>query len=143
MFFNSPAYVKSTSFMHYSYNDHRDDDQWLYLPVLKKVKRISGGSKDDYFMGPDFTYEDMEKRNPNKDSHKLLTNETLEGETCYGIESTPKEDTKYSKRIAWVIKTSVWADVQIIGAYTWDDKPVNHITPIPTPDVGLLIKLFN
>ena len=59
MFFNSPADVKNTSFMNYSYIDDRDDDQWLYLPALKKVKRISGGSKDDYFMGSDFTYEDM------------------------------------------------------------------------------------
>ena len=59
MFFKSPADVKNTSFMNYSYIDDRDDDQWLYLPALKKVKRISGGSKDDYFMGSDFTYEDM------------------------------------------------------------------------------------
>ncbi|MCK5468249.1 MAG: outer membrane lipoprotein-sorting protein [Cyclobacteriaceae bacterium] len=104
MFFKSPADVKNTSFMNYSYDDDRDDDQWLYLPALKKVKRISGGSKDDYFMGSDFTYEDMEKRSPNKDNHKLLKTETLNGEECYVIESTPKEEGQYSKRVAWVIK---------------------------------------
>lgn len=112
MFFKSPADVKNTSFMNYSYDDDRDNDQWLYLPALKKVKRISGGSKDDYFMGSDFTYEDMEKRNPNKDNHKLLKTETLEGETCYVVESTPKEEGQYSKRIAWVIKDK-WIPLKI------------------------------
>lgn len=112
MFFKSPADVKNTSFMNYSYDDDRDDDQWLYLPALKKVKRISGGSKDDYFMGSDFTYEDMEKRNPNKDAHKLLKTETLEGETCYVVESTPKEEGQYSKRVAWVIKDK-WIPLKI------------------------------
>lgn len=112
MFFKSPADVRNTSFMNYSYDDDRDDDQWLYLPALKKVKRISGGSKDDYFMGSDFTYEDMEKRNPNKDNHKLLRTETLEGETCYVVESTPKEEGQYSKRVAWVIKDK-WIPLKI------------------------------
>ena len=112
MFFKSPADVKNTSFMNYTYDDDRDDDQWLYLPALKKVKRISGGSKDDYFMGSDFTYEDMEKRNPNKDHHKLLKTETLEGETCYVVESTPKEEGQYSKRVAWVIKDK-WIPLKI------------------------------
>ncbi|MCP4457383.1 MAG: outer membrane lipoprotein-sorting protein [Cytophagales bacterium] len=112
MFFKSPADVKNTSFMNYSYDDDRDDDQWLYLPALKKVKRISGGSKDDYFMGSDFTYEDMEKRNPNKDLHKLLKTETLNGETCYVVESTPKEEGQYSKRVAWVIKDK-WIPLKI------------------------------
>lgn len=112
MFFKSPADVKNTAFMNYSYDDDRDDDQWLYLPALKKVKRISGGSKDDYFMGSDFTYEDMEKRNPNKDKHELIKTEMLNGEECYVIESTPKEEAQYSKRIAWVIKDK-WIPLKI------------------------------
>lgn len=112
MFFKSPADVKNTSFMNYSYDDDRDDDQWLYLPALKKVKRISGGSKDDYFMGSDFTYEDMEKRSPSKDNHKLLKTETLNGKECYVIESTPKEEGQYSKRVAWVIKDK-WIPLKI------------------------------
>ena len=112
MFFKSPADVKNTSFMNYTYDDERDDDQWLYLPALKKVKRISGGSKDDYFMGSDFTYEDMEKRNPNKDHHQLLKTETLAGETCYVVESTPREEGQYSKRVAWVIKDK-WIPLKI------------------------------
>lgn len=112
MFFKSPADVKNTSFMNWSYNDDRDDDQWLYLPALKKVKRISSSSKDNEFMGSDFTYEDMEKRNPKKDNHKLLKTVTYNGETCYVIESTPKAENQYSKRVAWVAKDK-WIPLKI------------------------------
>ena len=51
MFFKSPADVRNTSFMNWSYDsESRDDDQWIYLPALKKVKRISSDSKSDYFL---------------------------------------------------------------------------------------------
>lgn len=109
MFFMSPADVKNTSFMNWSYDDaSKDDDQWIYLPALKKVKRISSDSKDDYFMGSDFTYDDLGDRHPNEDTHKLLREETIDGKLCYVIESIPKdEDYMYSKTITWVIK-DIW-----------------------------------
>ncbi len=128
MFFKAPADVKNTSFLNYSYDDDRDDDQWLYLPALKKVKRISGGSKDDYFMGSDFTYEDLEKRSPNKDVHKLLKSETLNGEQCYVIESTPKEEGQYSKRVAWVIKDK-WIPLKI--EFYDEDEELLKVLTIP------------
>ncbi len=105
MFFQTPADVRNTSFMNWSYDDGRDDDQWIYLPALKKVKRISSDSKSDYFMGSDFTYDDLGDRHPNKDKHRVLREETLEGETCYVVESTPKNsDYMYSRTVTWVIK---------------------------------------
>jgi len=109
MFFMSPADVKNTSFMNWSYDDaSKDDDQWIYLPALKKVKRISSDSKDDYFMGSDFTYDDLGDRHPNEDTHKLLREETIDGKQCYVIESIPKDkDYMYSKTITWVIK-DIW-----------------------------------
>ena len=65
MFFVSPADVHNTSFMNWSYDEAgKDDDQWIYLPALKKVKRISSDSKSDYFMGSDFTYDDLGDRHP-------------------------------------------------------------------------------
>jgi hypothetical protein len=73
MFFLSPADVKNTSFMNWSYDDeNKADDQWIYLPALKKVKRISSDSKSDYFMGSDFTYDDLGDRKLDADTHKLL-----------------------------------------------------------------------
>ena len=106
MFFISPADIKNTSFMNWSYDEKdKDDDQWIYLPALKKIKRISSDSKSDYFMGSDFTYDDLGDRKPSDDKHRLLREEKLDGEDYYVVESIPKdEDYMYSKTITWVIK---------------------------------------
>jgi len=106
MFFVRPADVRNTSFMNWSYDDpNRDDDQWIYLPALKRVKRISSDSKGDYFMGSDFTYDDLGDRKPEEDTHKILREETLNGEHCYVIESIPKdEDYMYSRTVTWIVK---------------------------------------
>ena len=113
MFFVKPADVRNTSFMNWSYDDpNKDDDQWIYLPALKKVKRISSDSKSDYFMGSDFTYDDLGDRKPTDDIHKILREEKLGGEDCYVIESHPKnKDYMYSKTITWVIKDK-WIGLQ-------------------------------
>lgn len=106
MFFTSPADVRNTSFMNWSYDkEGKDDDQWIYLPALKKVKRISSDSKSDYFMGSDFTYDDLGDRYPSEDSHKLLKEENVKGENCYVVESIPKEEEyMYSRTVTWIIK---------------------------------------
>lgn len=105
MFFTSPADVRNTAFMNWSYEEAgKDDNQWLYLPALKKVKRISSSGKDNEFMGSDFTYEDMEKRNPERDNHKFIKNEKIEGEEMWVVESTPKKEEQYSKKRAWISK---------------------------------------
>lgn len=106
MFFLSPADVRDTSFMNWSYDEAgRDDDQWIYLPALKKVKRISSDSKSDYFMGSDFTYDDLGDRHPSEDAHTLLREETVNGEACYVVESIPNEkDYMYSRTITWIVK---------------------------------------
>jgi len=106
MFFLSPADIKNTSFMNWSYNDeNKSDDQWIYLPALKKTKRISSDSKSDYFMGSDFTYDDLGDRKLDDDTHKLLREETLDGVDYYVVESIPKdEDYMYSQTITWIRK---------------------------------------
>jgi len=105
MFFTAPADVKNTSFMTWSYDNGKDDDMWIYLPALRKVKRISSDSKSDYFMGSDFTYDDLGDRHPSEDNHKILREETVDGQQCYVVESTPKDpDYMYSKTVSWIIK---------------------------------------
>ncbi len=113
MFFITPADVRNTSFLSWAYDDEsKVDNQWIYLPALKKVKRISSDSKKDYFMGSDFTYDDMGDRHPNADNHQLLRTETLNGEECYVIESIPKEKGyMYSKKVTWVIKDK-WIELK-------------------------------
>jgi len=104
MFFTSPADVKNTSFMNWSYDDaSKNDDMWIYLPALKKVKRISSDSKSDYFMGSDFTYDDLGDRKVDDDTHSILREETIKGVKYWVIKSVSKdEDYMYSKTIAWI-----------------------------------------
>ena len=105
MFFQSPADVKNTSFMSWTYDSNKADDQWIYLPALKKTKRISSDSKSDYFMGSDFTYDDLGDRKLDADNHKLLKTETVNGIACYVVESKSKdEDYMYSKTKTWINK---------------------------------------
>ncbi len=107
MFFLSPADVKNTSFMNWTYDSDQGDDQWIYLPALKKTKRISSDSKSDYFMGSDFTYDDLGDRKLEDDTHKFLREETLEGKECYVVESVSiDEDYMYSKTVVWVNKSN-------------------------------------
>jgi len=107
MFFLSPADVKNTSFMNWTYESDQGDDQWIYLPALKKTKRISSDSKSDYFMGSDFTYDDLGDRKLEDDTHQLLREETLDGKACYVVESVSKdEDYMYFKTLVWIDKTN-------------------------------------
>jgi len=104
MFFQSPADVRGTGFLQYEYNDPaKEDDRWLYLPALKKVRRISGSSKNDYFMGTDFTYDDMGDRAVEEDHHKLLREEEVDSLKCWVLESTPKDkEYMYSRTVKWI-----------------------------------------
>jgi len=108
MFFLEPADVKNTGFLTYDYDDtNKDDDQWLYLPALKKTKRIASSDKSSSFMGTDFTYADMTKRNIDNYTYTLLKEDVVEGNKVWVVESTPandkeREETGYSKSIAFV-----------------------------------------
>ncbi|MGD9940975.1 MAG: outer membrane lipoprotein-sorting protein [Clostridia bacterium] len=106
MEFLSPADVKGTSFMNWSYDEEgRSDDQWIYLPALKRVKRISSDSKGDAFMGSDFTYDDLAERHPSRDTHTIIGTESLDGEACWIIESKAKDTSEvYSKTVSWISK---------------------------------------
>ena len=107
MFFRYPNDVKGTGFLTVDYDDiNKDDDKWLYLPAMKKTRRISGkSSKTDYFMGSDFTYDDVGQRNIDEDTHKLLREEKVDGIDCWVVESVPKKgDEIFSKKISWIRK---------------------------------------
>lgn len=105
MFFLSPGDVRNTSFMTWSYGGGEDDDMWIYLPALRKTKRISSDSKSDYFMGSDFTYDDLGDRHPSEDTHRILREERVNGADCYVLESIPRDpDYLYSKTLTWVMK---------------------------------------
>ena len=128
MYFLSPADVKNTSFMTWSYDDaSKSDDQWIYLPALKKVKRISSDSKGDYFMGSDFTYDDLGDRHPMDDTHTILREEVLEGKETIVIESVSKdEEYMYARTVTWVVKDS-WIGLKK-EFYDEDDELLKILT---------------
>ena len=105
MFFAYPGDVKGTGFLTYDYDQvGKEDDKWLYLPAMKKTRRISGSSsKTDYFMGTDFTYDDMGSRNVDEDTHKLLREEERNGHKCWVVESVPVDKHEiYSRKVSWI-----------------------------------------
>ncbi len=108
MFFLEPADVKDTGFLTFDYDENgKDDDQWLYLPALRKTKRIAGGDKNGSFMGSDFNYSDMSKRDIGDFDYKLMKELEIDGAKVWQVEVVPKTDdtakeTGYSKSIVFV-----------------------------------------
>lgn len=91
IFYLEPRNIKGTAFLTYDYPE-TDDDQWLYLPALRKVRRISASDRGDYFLGTDFTYEDikLESRVSLDDyTRKTLGEDQVEGVHCLVLESVP------------------------------------------------------
>lgn len=106
--FLSPADVKGTGMLTIERSD-RDDDQWLYLPALKKVRRISSSDKSDNFVGTDFTYQDLKSEELENYDYKILKKEKLGGLDCYVISAEPnnpkeKKESGYGKREIWIDK---------------------------------------
>jgi hypothetical protein len=121
MFFLSPADVQDTGFLTYDYDDaDRDDDQWLYLPALKKTKRIAASNKSGSFMGSDFSYADMTDRPIERYEFTLLQESEIDGHPVWVIQSVPAtkeeiDETGYTKSIQFVrkdnfvvIRSKIW-----------------------------------
>ncbi|MDR2073488.1 MAG: outer membrane lipoprotein-sorting protein, partial [Spirochaetaceae bacterium] len=90
MVFRSPWDVAGTCYLVWSYDNDRDDDTWIYLPGMKRTRRISGSGRNDEFMGSDFTYEDMGDRGLSKDDFTLKGEETVDGAACRVVEAKAK-----------------------------------------------------
>lgn len=102
--FDTPKDVKGTAFLNFSHVD-KSDDQWLYLPALKRVKRISSRNKSGPFMGSEFAYEDLSSFEIEKYSFKFLAEETLNGVDCYKVEQIPTDkNSGYTRQVAWLDK---------------------------------------
>jgi len=102
MEFLTPADVKGTKFLSYEHAN-KDDDQWLYLPALKRVKRIASKNKSGSFMGSEFSYEDLtafniEKYNYSGDALEVSVN----GTKMYKSERIPNsKNSGYTKQVSW------------------------------------------
>ncbi len=105
--FLTPANISGVGLLTWEHGEGKEDDQWLYLPAAKSVKRIAGGGKKNQFMGTDLAYEDLRFEDLDSHEYKLLGEDTVSGRKGWKIEALPSTDEEkqtsgYGKRILWV-----------------------------------------
>jgi outer membrane lipoprotein-sorting protein len=104
--FSEPPDVAGTALLQVEHSDG-DDDLWIYLPALKKARRLVASNKKDSFAGSDFSYADIAIPKVDAYRHVLRSTEQVDGMNCYVIESTPASDAVrsnngYSRKVTWV-----------------------------------------
>jgi len=104
--FDTPRDVKGTILLTHTHN-REDDNQWLYLPALRRVRRIAAQNKSGSFMGSEFAYEDIATQELEKHTYKYIRDEVIDGSDCYVIECYPvdKATSGYSRQVVWIDKT--------------------------------------
>jgi hypothetical protein len=107
--FLTPADVKGSGYLSIEHSA-TDESRYLYLPALKKARRISAGEDSDNFMGSDFTYEDLDELNLDRFNFKLTGSENVDNTDCHVVEVSPGDDAKktsgYGKRVYFVDKAT-------------------------------------
>lgn len=106
MVFLDPADIRGTALLTWDH-ENAPSDQWLYLPAQGRMQRIADSSKKSYFMGTDFTYEDLEPEELDNFVYEVLRNEEVDGHACWVIEAVPASEEQkrisgYSKRHLWI-----------------------------------------
>lgn len=111
IFFLTPADVKGTAYMSFDWEDEsKEDDSWLYLPALQKIKRIASTDESGSFMGSDFSYTDINGTDYSDFTYTMeKETEVVDGHECWVIISEPKNEsvidkTGYTRSKSWVRK---------------------------------------
>lgn len=100
--FESPRDVKGTAFLSFSHKTGADD-QWLYLPALKRVKRISSSNKSGSFMGSEFAYEDIVSNEVEKYTYRYIKEVPCNGRTCFEYVRFPVDpNSGYTRQVVWM-----------------------------------------
>jgi outer membrane lipoprotein-sorting protein len=137
MVFLSPKDQKGTALLTYQHKD-RDDDQWLYLPALKRVKKIASSKKSGPFMGSEFSFEDIGGQQVDDYTYKYLRDEQVDGQDCFVVESYPKDkNSGYTKIITWVDKQHY----RTLKADFYDRKN-SHLKTLVAKDFNLYLDKF-
>ncbi|MBA59800.1 MAG: outer membrane lipoprotein-sorting protein [Gammaproteobacteria bacterium] len=104
MVFDTPHDVKGTGLLTYTHLVE-EDDQWLYLPALKRVKRIASKNKSGPFVGSEFAYEDLSSQEVTKYTYKYLRDEIINGIECFVTERYPVDQySGYTRQVTWIDK---------------------------------------
>jgi len=131
LFTEYPPDARGAGFMRWAFTKDAGKyaDQWIYLPVLRKTRRVSIRDLGDSFLGSDLTYADISGRSPDQDEHKFVKIEQRDGKEFYVVESIPKESKPlYSKRVSWFAKTPDMASCVKVATQYYDAKG----TPLKT-----------
>ena len=100
--FENPGDVKGTAFLSFTHKADADD-QWLYLPALKRVKRIASSNKSGPFMGSEFAYEDISSQEVEKYTYRYLREEAFDDRNHFVVERDPVDPKSgYSHQVAWL-----------------------------------------
>ena len=112
LFTEYPPDAEGAAFMRWAYTEASDKnaDQWIYLPVLKTIRRVSIRDPGDSFLGSDLTYADISSRGVSADEHKLVQILKRGNHDYFAVQSTPvnKKSSLYSKTISWFEKSQDW-----------------------------------
>ena len=150
--FHRPASVKDTRFLTVE-NANQDDDQWIYLPALRRVRRIAASEGGSSFMGTDFSYDDLTTRDTDDYNQTYLRDEELtiqqgggqRTKTVHVVEVTPKSgtDSQYSKIVEYVdpemwlpIKVELYEDGELLKINTMER--VERVQGFWTPIVNVM-----
>jgi outer membrane lipoprotein-sorting protein len=102
--FDEPADVKGTASLTWAHSD-KPDEQWLYLPARKRVKRIFSKNKSGPFMGSEFAFEDIGSQEVDKYTYKYLRDEQIDGADAFVVERVPVDkNSGYKRQISWIEK---------------------------------------
>jgi len=103
--FTAPAEVKGVALLIHNHPD-RASDQWMWTPAVQRERRIAFQDRRTRFFGTDFTFEDLEERDVDRSTYKMLGEENYAGAACWKIESTPKAEARsqYTRIYLWVRK---------------------------------------
>lgn len=135
--FDTPRDQKGTALLTFTHAQG-DDDQWLYLPALKRVKKISSSNKSGPFMGSEFSFEDMSGPEVDKYDYKWIRDETYNGQDVFVIESYPKdENSGYTKIVSWIDKENY----RTLKSDYYDRKK-SHLKTLTAKDFKLYKKKF-
>lgn len=123
--FTDPGDIRDVGLLTWENAGDAEDDQWLYLPASKQVKRIVSGAKKNKFMNTDFSFEDLRPENLTAHTYTFLRDDTLDGQAVSVLEAKPSEkeaaESAYSKRVIFIRK-----DINFILRAEYFDKRDRH-----------------
>lgn len=100
--FDTPANIRGTALLSHAHVN-ADDDQWLFLPAIKRTKKIASRNKSGPFLGSEFSFEDLSPRDVAKYDYAYIREEQIEGQPCWVVDRFPRDKySGYSRQRVWL-----------------------------------------